>query len=60
MECHMAKRIRNQVSGDIAHRREIVDALEETRHVDGEDAGHDLCDGEEDGGYIYSEAGVSE
>jgi hypothetical protein len=34
--------------------------LEEGGHVDGHYARHELRDGEEDGDYVYGEAGVGE
>jgi hypothetical protein len=44
MKHDIPERIRRKIADRIADRREVVDALEERGHVDGEDAGHELCD----------------
>ena len=54
----MAEGVGSEIADGIANRGEVVYALEERGHVDREDAGHELGDGEEDRYHVYSEACV--
>ncbi len=54
----MAEGVGRKVANNVADGREVIYALEEGRHVDRHDAGHELSDGEEHGCQVYGKAGV--
>jgi len=54
------ERVRDKIASYIGHWREVVDALKKSRHVDGENAGHNLRDGKKHGRNVDSETSVGE
>lgn len=54
------KGVRSEVLRRVFHRTEVIESLEENRHVDAHDAAHEDADAEDRAGEIDREAGVCE